>query len=392
MEIARVHVVHWAFVFVVAMTATAACQASEARYDEEKRKEAHYASTPSPKWLPKPLPVAGAEARTEAEMRPYTDRIVGSDATFDMVPIRGGRFTLGSPLNEKRRNADEGPQVAVEIEPFWMGKCEVTWDEFEIWDFNLDRFFRELRKEKPTPWDEIADFLLLPTKPYADLAFGMGKGKRPVVGVTHYGAQFYCKWLTAKTGRYYRLPTEAEWEYACRAGTTTAYSFGDDPARLGEYAVYGDNSNEKYAKVGSKKPNPWGLYDMHGNVAEWVLDQYDAGTYARWYDASSDAKWSGKPQKNPCAFPTQLFPHPVRGGSWQDDPEWLRSAARRASNKDWQMQDPQEPRCIKWHTDAAFVGFRVVRPLRMPTEAEARRYEPDAEFWREYRRAQGSKL
>ena len=166
----------------------------------------------------------------------------------------------------------------------------------------------------------------------------------------------YCRWLSAKTGKVYRLPTEAEWEYACRAGTKTAYSFGDDPAKLGEYAWYVDNA-EKPQPVGKKKPNPWGLYDMHGNVAEWCLDHYVADTYKHILDRQADAS-------GPVVLPdAKEYPYVARGGSWDDDADKLRSAARRGSNPEWSVQDPQRPQSIWWHTDATFVGFRVVRPL-----------------------------
>ncbi|MFV2067705.1 MAG: formylglycine-generating enzyme family protein, partial [Pirellulales bacterium] len=170
----------------------------------------------------------------------------------------------------------------------------------------------------------------------------------------------------AKTGRYYRLPTEAEWEYACRAGTTTAYSFGDDPEQLDEYAWSFDNSDDRYHKVGQKKANRWGLHDMHGNVAEWVLDQYTPDGYA---------VPENQPVKNPLVVPTALFPRVARGGGWIDDPERLRSAARLGSTADWKTQDPQLPQSIWYFTDAAFVGFRVVRPLHAPAAAEAVRYD-----------------
>jgi formylglycine-generating enzyme required for sulfatase activity len=174
-------------------------------------------------------------------------------------------------------------------------------------------------------------------------------------------ARTFCNWLSAKTGRYYRLPTEAEWEYACRAGTTTAYSFGDDPAQLADHAWSFDNSNEKYHPVGQKKPNPWGLFDMHGNVAEWVLDQHDTQFYAKQADGVAD---------NPLNTPTTLDPRVVRGGSWDDDPEMLRSAARGKSTPDWKQRDPQIPKSIWYSTDAPFVGFRIVRPLREPNAEE----------------------
>lgn len=164
----------------------------------------------------------------------------------------------------------------------------------------------------------------------------------------------YCRWLSAKTGKIYRLPTEAEWEYACRAGTKTVYSFGDDASKLGDYAWYVENA-EKPQPIGKKKPNAWGLYDMHGNVSEWCLDRYVADIYSTFTKG---------PVKGPVVLPTAAeYPYVARGGSWDDDADRLRSAARLASNLEWSVQDPQRPQSIWWHTDATFVGFRLVRPL-----------------------------
>jgi formylglycine-generating enzyme required for sulfatase activity len=179
--------------------------------------------------------------------------------------------------------------------------------------------------------------------------------------MTQLAARTYCEWLSAKTGRYYRLPTEAEWEYACRAGTTTAYSFGDDPGELDDHAWHYENCEDSYHPVGEKKPNPWGLYDIHGNVAEWTLDQYIPDYYQRF---------AGKVSKNPWPIPHKIYPLAVRGGSWDDDPPALRSAARRGSEKDWKQQDPQLPQSIWYFTDALFAGFRVVRPLEVPSAEE----------------------
>lgn len=319
------------------------------------------------------------------DMKPYTETIPGTQIKFEMIPIPGGVFLMGSPEDEAGRNPDEGPQHLVRIRPFWMGKCEVTWNEYDEFAFSLD-----LRRKKEAGIDltkqpeneKAADAVSRPTPPYTDMTFGYGHDGYPALCMTHHAAMEYCRWLSAKTGRLYRLPTEAEWEYACRAGTTTAYSFGSDPADLDDYAWYFDNSDDKYHKVGEKKPNPWGLYDMHGNVAEWVLDQYVPDAYQ---------KFAGKTVKNPIVPVTKEFPVVVRGGSWMDDPEMLRSAARRASHPDWKMQDPQIPQSIWYLTDAPFVGFRVVRPLRLPTEEEAKLYEPDPEILRNYRKAQGGK-
>jgi formylglycine-generating enzyme required for sulfatase activity len=309
------------------------------------------------------LEVPNANASTEAEMKPFTEVVEHTEATIDLVPIAGGTFTMGSPDTEADRGEDEGPQHEVKIDPFWMSKYEITWDAFEVWMFDLDVQRRELKKAKATALDQQADEYqkTQPTEPYSDMTFGMGKKQRPAICMTQFSARIFCKWLSAKTGRYYRLPTEAEWEYACRAGTSTAYHFGDDPAELDDYAWYFDNADESYHQVGQKKPNAWGLYDMHGNVAEWVLDEYVPESYG---------KFTGKVADNPLAPPTRLYPRVVRGGSWDDDPEVLRSSARRFSSPDWSKQDPQIPQSIWYHTDALTVGFRIVRPLRVPTPAE----------------------
>lgn len=267
---------------------------------------------------------------------------------------------MGSPAGEPGRENSEGPQHEVEIAPFWMGKLEITWDQYDIWGENVDILRRQLLGLPSTPQDEVADAVTRPTPPYTDMSFKMGKRSNPAICMTQHAARMYCQWLSAKTGRYYRLPTEAEWEYACRAGTTTAYSFGDDPAQLTDYAWYSDNSEGRYHKGGEKKPNPWGLHDMHGNVSEWVLDQYAEDTYSSRKGIVS----------NPLAIPSTLYPRVVRGGGWDDRANVLRSAARIASNEDWKQQDPQEPKSIWYHTDAVSVGFRIVRPLDEPSAKE----------------------
>jgi formylglycine-generating enzyme required for sulfatase activity len=310
-----------------------------------------------------PLAVDDSTAKTETDMKSYTELIEHTDIKIELVPIKGGEFVMGSPDDEDGREDSEGPQHDVKIAPFWMSKCEITWDAFEVWMFDLDIQRRNVANVEPNARDKAADEYQLsqPTEPYSDMTFGMGKRDYPAICMTQFAARTFCQWLTAKTGRYYRLPTEAEWEYACRAGTKTAYSFGDDPDDLDDYGWYYDNSDEKYHEVGQKKPNPWGLHDMHGNVAEWVLDQFSPDSYGQF---------EGKVAENPLVIPTEIYPRVVRGGSWDDDPEMLRNAARAESTPDWQMQDPQIPKSIWYHTDALHVGFRIIRPLVEPSEAE----------------------
>jgi len=312
---------------------------------------------------PDPLKIPNSSAKQESEMKAYAEIIEHSFAKIEMLPIPAGKFLMGSPQTEKDRNADEGPQHIAEIPAFWMGKYEITWDAYEVWMADLDILRRQVTNIKPNTRDKLADKFQLtqPTKPYTDMTFGMGKRGYPAICMTQHSARIFCKWLTAKTGRYYRLPTEAEWEYACRAGTTTSYHFGDDVTQLKNYAWYYDNSFDNYHKVGKKKPNPWGLFDMHGNVAEWVLDQHVADYYQQF---------SKKSAKSPLAIPKKLYPRVVRGGGWSDDPPLLRSAARVGSDELWKGQDPQIPQSIWYHTDALHVGFRIVRPLVTPTARE----------------------
>ena len=314
-------------------------------------------------------------ATDEASMQPYAQPLRDSPLALEMVPIPGGTFTLGSSDEERERFEeefdldpldDETPQHEVKVAPFWMAKYETTWDLYDTYRTNLDIQRRETTARTADGIDIKADAVTRPTAAYTDMTFGMGHDGYPAICMTQLAAKTFCEWLTAKTGQYYRLPTEVEWEYACRAGTTTAFSWGDDLDAIDEYAWYYDNAEDQYQKIGLKKPNPWGLYDMHGNVAEWCLDGYKEDAYALFKDMPAEAM--------KVIPPFDLYPRVVRGGSWYDDPDLLRSAARMASDATWKIQDPQLPQSMWYHTDALFVGFRVIRPLTPPSEETIQKY------------------
>lgn len=291
----------------------------------------------------------------------YTEAVPGSEVDFTMAYIPAGSFLMGSPDDEPGRDEDEGPQRLVTLPAFWMGTHEVTYDEFVIFRY------RE-RDSDSTAVSETAfsaDAVARPSPPYEDPAHGMGSTGYPASGMTQWAALHYARWLSQKTGRFYRLPTEAEWEYACRAGSASAYSFGDDPAELDTHAWHYGNSDEVFQKVGRKAPNDWGLHDMHGNVAEWTLDQYDPDFFTSLDDTTA-APW---------VTPTSLHPRTVRGGAYDDDPEALRCAARLRSNMAWKRRDPQIPKSFWWNTDSPFVGFRLVSPVAPPNAQEIE------EFW-----------
>ena len=296
----------------------------------------------------------------QVAVRNYAQTVPGTQVSFEMVFIPSGSFLMGSPPEEAGRKEDESPRHEVSVDSLWVGKVEVTWDLFELFLAENKSLFADLPDEKRKSVDAVSR----PTPAFEDPSMGMGRDGFPVVNVSPYAALTFCKWLSLVTGKFYRLPTEAEWEYICRAGSQSAYSFGDDQSKLNEYAVYFDNSNGQYAQGASKKPNAWGVYDMHGNVAEWTLDQYAEGFYAG-AQASVRAPWNK---------PTSLYSRVYRGGSWDDEAHDLRSAARKKSGVSLQKGDPQVPKSFWWYTNASFIGFRLVSPAKAPTDQEIKKF------------------
>lgn len=342
---------------------------------------AEIATEASPPGLVQEKPESGRYVETEfGYMVPYTETIPGTDIKFEMVPIPGGEFLMGSPEDDENRRDDEGPQFRVKVQPFWMGKYEVTWAEYEKY-MELDKHFKSFQQSgvRPVTEENEIDAITAPSSLY-DPSFTYEAGDepdQPAATMTQFAAKQYTKWLSLLTGKFYRLPYEAEWEYACRAGTTTTWYFGDDPDELEEHGWFYDNSDELRHSVGLLKPNPWGLYDMYGNVAEWVLDQYDEDHYS---------KFEGKTVSVEESFnaPTEVYPRVLRGGSWELELEDCRSAARLPSDdEEWKQEDPNYPKSPWWYTDppGTGAGFRLVRPLVPPgTRAEMEKFwGPDLE-------------
>ncbi len=294
-----------------------------------------------------------SKEQDEASMKPYAEPIPATDVSIEFVPIPGGEFSMGTPDSENGRSADEGPVHRVKVDPFWMSKFETMWDAYRLFMFATEA------NEVQNP-DAMVSATSRPTAPYVEMSFGMGLNGFPAISMTQHAANKFAQWLSLKTGHFYRLPTEAEWEYACRAGSTTAYSFGDDPAQLEDYAWFASNSSDKYQQVGQKKPNAWGLHDMHGNVMEWTLDAHAEDYYTQ----------GGELALNPWNRATEPYPHVARGGGWTDGAAQLRCGVRVPSDASWKIQDPQLPKSIWYHTDAQWLGFRLVRPLKVPSAEE----------------------
>ncbi len=284
--------------------------------------------------------------------QPYDQKIPGSDFVVKMQAIPAGGFTMGSVENEPGRHTDEGPQRKITLSGFWLAATETSRDAFDV-------FY----KDEATPQNSDVDAVTRPSQQYIDFSLGMGKeGGFPVNSLSQYSALMFCRWLYQKTGIFYRLPSEAEWEYACRAGTTSTWFFGNDSAELGKYAWYGANSGNKFQKSGGKLPNAWGLYDMLGNVSEWTLDAYNEKTLAAMKPESADPA---------PVFSTARYPKVLKGGGYGDDAARLRVAGRLPSNTAWNRRDPQVPKSKWWLTDAPSIGFRILRPVQTPTKEEA---------------------
>lgn len=286
------------------------------------------------------------------QLKPVEYAIPGSSVKFRMVPVPGGSFTIGASGGE----ADEAPQKRVTISPFYMSEHEVTFAEWDV-------FFKSV--DVPQTKAIKVDAVSRPTAQYIDLTWGMGRDPlNPTNSMSQTAAIMYCKWMYEKTGVFFRLPTEAEWEYACRAGSKDRFPSGVTAASLAMHAYYKDNSAGKYQKVKQLKPNAWGLYDMLGNLSEWTLDQYLPNAYA---GIKPDAK-------DPLIMPVAKYPRVARGGSYLDDASEISCTNRIPSKADWNQRDPQIPKSRWWLTDGMFMGFRLVRPVEQPSEEEINKF------------------
>lgn len=341
------------------------CHLHVGHFDPDATEEIHFGivETGEAEFFDAPAPVQG--------FVDYAERVPGTSVSFDMVAVPGGSFQMGSPEDEPYRRTDEGPAHEVMLDSFWMGRFEVTWDEFEAW-------YRATRAEGRTDTrigeslPQGVDAITGATPPYVPPDQGWGKRDRPAITMTHHAAVQYTRWLTEVTGRRYRLPTEAEWEYAARGGTATPYFFEGDPRRLTErrflnrlvgrntealdqHAIHAGNSGNRTQSHVVVAANPFGLVNMLGNVREFCLDWYAEDAYR--------GRGGGEPVMDPRG-PETGRERVVRGGSFRSDPADLRAAARDHTRTDaCLMTDPQIPKSLWWYSDCNDIGFRVVREV-----------------------------
>jgi formylglycine-generating enzyme required for sulfatase activity len=302
------------------------------------------------------------------EFKSFTEQIPKSSVSFKMIAIPGGRFKMGSPENEPFRRKDEGPVRDVEVSQFFMAEVEVTWDEYLAFYAQTAGEGRSSDTEGSRKTGPKTDAISGATPPYGQPDQGWGMGTRPAISFSFHAAETYCKWLSLVTGKTYRLPTEAEWEYACRGGTESPYFFPGDPKKfektglraklskndttvINSYIIYKGNSPAKTQQPDRVKSNPFGLKNMLGNVAEFCSD---------WYDPDILSKYPQGEVVDPKG-PETGTEHVIRGGAFLDNAGNVRSAARDYTRtSSWLRTDPQMPKSVWWYSDCFYVGFRVV--------------------------------
>jgi hypothetical protein len=260
-------------------------------------------TSPAPA-APQVKPADNTTTPKPVELKPFAQDIPTAAFKFDMLPI---------PSDESKG-----------IKAFYISKTEITWEAFDVYLYGLDETAAPAKPASaPQP-----DAITRPSKPYLPPDRGFGHEGFAAITMSFKNAENFCAWLSAKTGRKYRLPTENEWEYACRAGATGPYFFGDNAKKLGDYAWFAANGDDVAHAVGKKKPNDWGLYDMLGNVEEWCSGR------------------DGKPV--------------LKGGSYRDDAEALKITAHKPNSPSLNAADPQVPKSKWWLANGPHVGFRVV--------------------------------
>jgi len=243
---------------------------------------------------------------------PATISVPGTDVTIDLVTVPGGEL------------------FGTRVEPFAIATLEVTWNQYMA-------MVAEADGPPPSKDGTKIDGLARPTKPYIATDRGFGQEDRPIISISALGAESFCDWLSLRTGKRFRLPTETEWEWAARAGSDGPYTAGVDADGLDAVAWYADNSESMTQPVGGKAPNAWGLFDVHGNIAEWTRA-----------DEPGEGRWES---------------HVLCGGSFYDSPDLLVVTERERRDSSWNMSDPQIPQSVWWLADAAWPGMRVVMEL-----------------------------
>lgn len=268
----------------------------------------------------KPAEAPGHENPAASIAQAFSQPIPGSTASLDFVPVAAGSVEVVDPAS--------GAKTKVDVQPFLVATSETTWDMYDAFVFAMDRA-SDAEKDTTDAWTR-------PSKPYILMDRGFGKATRPAISVSVKGAAEFCKWLSAKSGRTFRLPTEAEWELAARAGSKDAYAFGADANALGEHAWFQGNSNDGSRPmthpVKEKKANALGLFDVHGNAAEWTIALDGSGV--------------------------------ARGGSYKENAAKVSFDARRPDSPALNATDPQIPKSMWWLADGGYIGFRVACDVR----------------------------